>query len=228
MSLSGKKILVSGGYGRLGRELVPRLCQEGAYVMAPHHQEWDCMLEPCGLAMPSHPDIIIHAAAYTDVPKAEKEKSECKYLNVEGTRRVSKLADALGAKMVYISSDYVNVPTMGFYASTKKAAEAFINKKSGLIIRTSFKPRNYWSEETRREVFHPVYTNCDWVDVIAQKIVDVIREGKTGIANIGTKRKTLKELAQQQYPAVGTIPVEEADKIVGYIYPRDTCVDLTI
>ena len=35
MRLEGKKILVSGGNGRLGRELVPLLKQEGAVVMAP-------------------------------------------------------------------------------------------------------------------------------------------------------------------------------------------------
>jgi hypothetical protein len=64
--------------------------------------------------------------------------------------------------------------------------------------------------------------------VIAKKIVDAICEGRTGIANIGTERKTLKELAQQEYPEVKVIPVEEADKMVGYIYPRDTCMKLTI
>jgi dTDP-4-dehydrorhamnose reductase len=228
MRLEGKHILISGGNGRLGRELIPLLKQEGAHVMAPARQEWDCTLYPCGLAMPSIPDIIIHAAAYTDVKKAEEDKDECEFLNIEGTRRVAALAERLKAKMVYISSDYVSVEPMCFYAFTKLAGEAFINKRKGLIVRTSFKPRNHWGENALTGVFHPVHTNCDWVDVIAKKIVDAICEGRTGIANIGTKRKTLKELAQQEYPEVKIIPVEEADKMVGYIYPRDTCMKLTI
>ena len=228
MRLEGKKILVSGGNGRLGRELIPLLKQEGASVMAPARAEWDVALYPCGLAMPSKPDIIIHAAAYTDVAKAEEEKHDCQYLNVEATRRVSKLAYELKAKMVYVSSDYVDVEPMGFYAFTKKAGESFVSKRTGLIIRTSFKSRDTWGEEKLKGVFHPVYTNADWADVIAEKIVDAVCDDKTGLIRIGTERKTLKELALQEYPDVIEIPVEEADTKLGYIYPRDTSVDITI
>ena len=60
MRLEGKSILISGGNGRLGRELVPLLKKEGASVMSPAQQEWDCTLRPCGLAMPTTPDMIIH------------------------------------------------------------------------------------------------------------------------------------------------------------------------
>jgi dTDP-4-dehydrorhamnose reductase len=228
MRLEGEKILVSGGNGCLGRELVPLLKQEGAIVMAPSRYEWDVSLHPCGLAMPSKPDIIIHAAAYTDVAKAEEEKHECQFLNVEATRRVSKLAYELQAKMVYISSDYVNVDPLGFYAFTKKAGEAFVSKRKGLIVRTSFKPRGMWGEDKLTGVFHPVYTNADWVDVIAVKIVDAICQKLTGTVNIGTERKTLRDLAIQEYLGVESIPVEVADAKLGYVYPRDTTMDLTI
>ena len=228
MRLKGKSILVSGGNGRLGRELIPLLKQEGASVMAPARAEWDVALYPCGLAMPSTPDIIIHAAAYTDVAKAEEEKHQCQYINVEATRRVSKLAYELKAKMVYVSSDYVTAKPMGFYAFTKKAGEAFVSKRTGLIIRTSFKSRGMWGENALKGVFHPVYTNCDWVDVIAEKIVDAVCEDKRGIANIGTRPKTLLELAKEEYPDVKPVPVEEADELLGYIYPRDTTMELTI
>tara|TARA_R110000824_G_scaffold35013_1_gene110400 strand:- start:243 stop:929 length:687 start_codon:yes stop_codon:yes gene_type:complete len=228
MRLKGKHILISGGHGRLGRELVPLLKQEGAVVMAPSRQEWDVNLRPCGLAMPSIPDIIIHAAAYTDVAAAEIEKDECQYINIEGTMRVSKLAHEVKAKMVYISSDYVNAHPMGFYAFTKKAGEAFVSKKKSLIVRTSFKPRGMWGEDKLKGVFHPVYTNADWVDVIAERIIEAICRNLTGIVNIGTERKTLLDLAVQEYPGVKTIRVEEADEKLGYIYPRDTCMELTI
>ena len=49
-----------------------------------------------------------------------------------------------------------------------------------------------------------------------------------GIVNIGTEKKTLKMLALQEYPDVKDIPVSEADSLLGYIYPRDTCMELTI
>ena len=228
MRLEGKNILISGGTGRLGRELIPLLKKEGASVMAPARTEWDVTLYPCGLAMPSTADIIIHAAAYTNVSKAEVEKHDCQYINVEATRRVSKLAYKINAKMVYVSSDYVNVEPMGFYAFTKLSGEAFISKRKGMIIRTSFKSRGTWGPDKLSGVFHPVYTNADWTDVIAGKIVDAICEDKRGIVNIGTERKTLLDLAVQEYPEVKVIPVEEADTKLGYIYPRDTCMELTI
>lgn len=196
--------------------------------MAPARQEWDINLRPCGLAMPSKPDIIIHSAAYTDVAAAETERYDCQYVNIEGTQRVSKLAHELGAKLVYISSDYVNVEPMGFYAFTKKAGEAFVSKRKGLIIRTSFKPRGMWGEDKLKGVFHPVYTNADWVDVIAERITEAICQDLTGIVNIGTEKKTLKDLAIQEYPAVEEIPVHHADHKLGYIYPRDTSMELTI
>ena len=228
MRLKGKHILISGGHGRLGKELVPLLKREGAVIMAPSHEEWDINLKPCGLAMPSIPDIIIHAAAYTDVAAAEIEKDECQYINIEGTQRVSKLAHELKAKMVYISSDYVNVHPMGFYAFTKKAGEAFVSKKKGLIVRTSFKHRGMWGKNKLNGVFHPVYTNADWIDIIAERIIEAVCRNLTGIVNIGTERKTLLDLAVQEYPEVKTIRVEEADAKLGYIYPRDTCMELTI
>ena len=228
MRLKDKRILVTGAHGRLGRELVPLLREEGARVMAPSRKEWNVNSLPCGLAMPEDPDIIIHAAAYTNVAAAEEEKYECRVTNIEGTLAVSKLANRMKAKLVYISSDYVDVHPMGFYAFTKKAGESFVNKKNGLIIRTSFKPRGMWGKDKVEGVFHPVYTNADWVDIIAMKVVDAVCLDLAGIVNVGTEPKTLKDLAIQEYPQVTEIPVEDADDILGYIYPRDTTMELTI
>ena len=64
--------------------------------------------------------------------------------------------------------------------------------------------------------------------MIAEKIVDAICEDKRGVVRIGTERKTLKELALQEYPDVIEIPVEVADTKLGYIYPRDTTIVLPI
>ena len=73
-----------------------------------------------------------------------------------------------------------------------------------------------------------MYTNADWIDIIAERIIEAICRNLTGIVNIGTERKTLLDLAVQEYPEVKTIRVEEADVKLGYIYPRDTCMELTI
>ena len=49
------------------------------------------------------PDLVLHAAAWTDVDGAEAEPQEAAAVNVGGTGNVA----ALGAPLVYFSSDYV-------------------------------------------------------------------------------------------------------------------------
>ena len=51
----------------------------------------------------SRPDLVLHAAAWTDVDGAESDPDGAAAVNVEGTRR----AAMLGAPLVYFSSDYV-------------------------------------------------------------------------------------------------------------------------
>ncbi len=55
------------------------------------------------------PDVIIHCAAWTAVDDAEKAENRSKVfsVNLEGTRYIASAAKAVGAKMVYISTDYV-------------------------------------------------------------------------------------------------------------------------
>src|SRR6187397_118896 len=48
-------------------------------------------------------DLVLHAAAWTDVDGAEADPSGAELVNVEGTRNVA----ALGAPVVYYSTDYV-------------------------------------------------------------------------------------------------------------------------
>ena len=57
----------------------------------------------------AEPDVIIHCAAWTDVDAAElPENRETVFaVNADGTANIAKAAKAVGAKMIYISSDYV-------------------------------------------------------------------------------------------------------------------------
>ena len=56
-----------------------------------------------------HPDAVIHCAAWTAVDAAEDEENRDKVfaVNVKGTENIAKKAAELGAKMMYISTDYV-------------------------------------------------------------------------------------------------------------------------
>ncbi len=55
------------------------------------------------------PEVIVHCAAYTAVDAAEEaENSKIAYeVNVKGTENIAKAAQIIGAKMLYISTDYV-------------------------------------------------------------------------------------------------------------------------
>jgi dTDP-4-dehydrorhamnose reductase len=54
-----------------------------------------------------NPDVVIHCAAVTDVDPCELDPEKCELVNIEGTRNVVREAAALGAKIVYLSTDFV-------------------------------------------------------------------------------------------------------------------------
>jgi dTDP-4-dehydrorhamnose reductase len=90
--------VVTGAGGQLGRALAAEFAADG--VMALSHADWDVSLPaPAGLA----PDVVLHAAAWTDVDGAETDPQEAAAVNVGGTGNVVEL----GAPLVYYSSDYV-------------------------------------------------------------------------------------------------------------------------
>ena len=53
------------------------------------------------------PDWVVHCAAYTAVDGAEEARASAMLVNREGAENVARAASRVGARMVYISSDYV-------------------------------------------------------------------------------------------------------------------------
>lgn len=100
------RILITGAKGQLGTVL----CEVFGYetVMPKDLPDFD-------LTRPSieeeiiefAPDLIIHAAAYTDVDGAEREPTLALAVNAEGTERIARTAVRLRARLIYISTDYV-------------------------------------------------------------------------------------------------------------------------
>ena len=72
----------------------------GEDVVALTHSDWDVSHPAPALG---RPDLVLHAAAWTDVDGAETDPQRAAAVNVGGTRNVA----ALGAPLVYFSSDYV-------------------------------------------------------------------------------------------------------------------------
>jgi dTDP-4-dehydrorhamnose reductase len=94
---TGRSILITGAGGQLGRALAEVFPDARALT----HAEWDVTLPPPDLE-PS-PDLVLHAAAWTDVDGAEDDPQGAAAVNVGGTRHVAELE----APLVYYSTDYV-------------------------------------------------------------------------------------------------------------------------
>jgi len=65
-----------------------------------------------------NPQIIINAAAYTDVDGSENHKELCWKINVEGVQNLVYAAEKINAKIIHISSDYIFDGTKGPYKET--------------------------------------------------------------------------------------------------------------
>lgn len=102
-------ILVTGASGQLGHDVVEELKRRGLEYAAPTSEEMDITDQDSVLGWigTSCPRSVIHCAAYTAVDKAEDEAELCKRVNTEGTRNIAQACHDVGAKMVYISTDYV-------------------------------------------------------------------------------------------------------------------------
>lgn len=148
------RILISGKHGQVSSELQKRLGAMGELVV-PGRDQLD-------LAQPEQirqqvrrvrPDLIINAAAYTAVDKAQSEKAAAFAVNAQAPGILAEEAAALGIPLIHYSTDYVfdgrkGAPytetdatnPLGVYGESKLAGEQAITAVQGkhLILRTSW------------------------------------------------------------------------------------------
>jgi dTDP-4-dehydrorhamnose reductase len=146
------RVLITGADGQLGLELKQALKSETLIPLV-----WPAfdLLKPDADAqiLAAKPDIIIHAAAYTNVDKAEQEADVAMAVNADGTERIAKAAEQIGARLIYLSTDYVFDGTKGrpyiendatnplsVYGRSKRAGEERALKycRNTLVVRTAW------------------------------------------------------------------------------------------
>lgn len=148
------KIALTGANGQLGAQLVTKL--EGRVtLMAYNKAQLDVANKAQVEALLSEfsPDIIINAAAYTAVDKAEQEPELADAINRTGPENLARVADKLNAVFIHVSTDYVFDGTsavpyteadttnpQSVYGLTKqKGEEAVIRScKKHIILRTAW------------------------------------------------------------------------------------------
>ena len=150
------QILVTGSQGMLGTDLCRILMDSSEYqVSGIDIQEADITSKNAiDSYLKEKPfDIIIHCAAYTDVDGSEKEPELAYAINGKGTENIALLAQRLGAKLVYISTDFVfdgnknepyiesDIPNpISAYGKSKLVGEQYVQQllTEYYLIRTSW------------------------------------------------------------------------------------------
>ncbi len=96
-----RRVLITGAGGQLGRALLEAFADED--VLALGRSDWDVSLPPSHELARDVFDLVLHAAAWTDVDGAEGDPQGATAVNVGGTANVVEL----GAPLVLFSTDYV-------------------------------------------------------------------------------------------------------------------------
>jgi len=156
-------ILLLGATGQVGHALRRPLAPLGA-LHTPDRAAVD-LTDPTSVreaVREQEPDLIVNAAAYTDVDGAEEEPERAARINAEAPRVLAEAAHAVGAWLVHYSTDYVfdgtkrapytedDAPNpINVYSRTKRDGEAAIQAVGGrhVILRTS------WMYSRRRSNF---------------------------------------------------------------------------
>ncbi len=148
------KFLITGGEGQLGRCLVDCLRKTDHEFVALGKGELDITDAQAVMAAVEdyRPDVIINAAAYTAVDRAETEPELAWRINDAAVGYLAAAANAVGALLVQVSTDYVfdgqssrpyletdPVNPLGVYGRSKLAGEKQAEKtRRFLIVRTAW------------------------------------------------------------------------------------------
>ena len=151
-----EKLLLVGAAGQLGRTLQQVLNHDRYDVLTLTRQDVDIADEAAIRATLDtlQPDLIINAAAYTAVDKAESEDIEARAANATGPKFLARWAAANDAWLLQISTDFVfngchyrpykpddQTDPLGIYGRTKLEGElhvSYLAPKHSLVLRTSW------------------------------------------------------------------------------------------
>lgn len=145
--------LVVGANGMLGRDLVSALAGRGDQVVGVDRDEIDITDPAATTGLADGFDVVVNCAAYTAVDRAEEDEPAAFAVNAVGAANTARAAQAAGARLVHISTDYVfdggasepyaeTAPMMPLsaYGRTKAAGEWAVRAEcpDALVVRTAW------------------------------------------------------------------------------------------
>jgi dTDP-4-dehydrorhamnose reductase len=149
------RVLIAGAEGQVGRALRASV-PVGTEVCALGRASLD-LTKPAELeriVRDFRPDLVVNAAGYTAVDRAEAEPEAARAVNEHGARRLAEAAAEVGARMLHYSTDYVFDGTgerpylpsdppnpLNVYGASKQAGETAVLETLGeraVVLRTAW------------------------------------------------------------------------------------------
>lgn len=177
------KWLILGGEGQLGLAMQAELSATSSAFRALSHSELNITnsAELSRIFESERPDVVLNAAAWTDVDRAEEEESSARLVNADGAELVAKECSRFGAKLVHISTDYVfsgnarlpwnemtPIAPVSAYGRTKAEGEELVGRAyadGSFIVRTAwlYSP---WRKNFAKTMVQLALSEAKTIDVV--------------------------------------------------------------
>jgi len=205
------RVLVTGAGGQLGLELAEILRGRGHEVVALAHGELDIAdLEAVERTVEAHsPDLLVNAAAHTNVDGCETETELAYSVNALGPRNLAQACEWLGCELLHVSTNYVfdgeddrpyepfDLPSpISAYGRTKLAGEEYVKhltrrwyvvRSAGVygrghnFVRTMLRVAN---ERDVLKVKDDEFISPTYARDLAEGIVEIVEAGRYGLYHL--------------------------------------------